>query len=111
MHSPIKNEKFILVSESVSFKTFFINVAKGLNVKPPTKEAKPWLLNIAWRLDWLNRKLFSNQRNLTKQAAKSLINTSYHDTSKIKNELNFQFKNLDKTIKDVCSLYLKDLRD
>ena len=111
MNSPLKNEKFILVSGSLSFKIFFTNVAKGLNVKPPSKEAKPWLLNIIWRLDWLNRKLFSKHRNLTKQAAKSLINTSHYDTSKIKNAINFQFKPLGKTIKGVCELYLKDLRN
>ncbi|PTM03207.1 MAG: NAD-dependent epimerase, partial [Bacteroidetes bacterium] len=57
MISTIKNENFILVAENLSFKAFQTKTAKSLGVKPPTKEAKSWLLNTAWRLDWLQFKL------------------------------------------------------
>ncbi len=111
MIGTIKNESFILVSENLSFKTFQTKTANALNVKPPNKEAKPWLLNIAWRLDWLGFKLLGKRRSLSKQTAKSAMSVTKYDNSKLKNTLNFEFKPIDKTIEEVCELYLKDLKN
>lgn len=109
MKSTIKNEAFILVSENLSFKTFFSQTAKTLDVKPPTKEAKSWLLGIGWRLDWLNYQIFGKRRSLSKQAARSAISITKYDASKLKNALNYKFKSVDQSIKEVSSLFLKDL--
>lgn len=111
MDSPIKNEGYILVSESLSFKTLQTKVAQALGVKPPTKEAKSWLLEIAWRLDWLTHKLFGKRRSLSKQSAKSATSIRKHDASKLKNALNFEFKSMAQSIEEVSDLYLKDLQD
>jgi nucleoside-diphosphate-sugar epimerase len=111
MNSVIKDEKYILVSENLSFKDFQYKVAYELNVKPPQKEAKPWLLNLAWRLDWLKHKLFKSRRSLSKQTSKSAVNISKYDNSKLKNELDFEFKPIDHSIKEICQLYLRDLKN
>ena len=111
MKSDIKNQNYILVSENLNFKTFQIKTANALEVKPPTKEAKPWLLNTAWRLDWLQFKLFGKRRSLSKQAAKSAVSSTRYDNSKIKKALNFEFKPIDESIKEVSKLYLKDLNN
>ena len=109
MQSDIKNKNFILVSENLSFKTFQTKMARSLNVRPPSKEAKPWLLGIAWRLDWLKFKLLGKRRNLSKQNAKSAVSITKYDHSKLENTLNFKFKTIDKAIEEVSQLYLKDL--
>ena len=109
MNSNIKNEGFILVSENISFKALQTKSAEELQVKPPNKEAKPWLLAIAWRLDWLKHKLFGKPRILSKQVAKSAINISKYDASKLKTALNFEFKPINKSIEEVSLLYLQDV--
>lgn len=109
MTSTIKNESFILVSENLSFKTFQTKTAQALNVEPPSKEAKPWLLDIAWRLDWLRFKLLGKRRSLTKQTAKSATSVTKYDNSKLRNTLDFEFKPIEKSIAEICQLYLKDL--
>lgn len=109
MTSTIKNEGFILVAESLSFKTVQTKIAEALEVKPPTKEAKPWILGIAWRLDWLNQKLFGKRRSLSKQAAKSTIRISKYDNTKLKNALDFEFKPINTSIDEVSQLFQKDL--
>ncbi|MEO1032195.1 MAG: NAD-dependent epimerase/dehydratase family protein [Bacteroidota bacterium] len=111
MTSDIKNERFILISENLSFKDFQYKVANALNVTPPKKEAKRWLLQIAWRLDWLKHKLFRTRRHLSKQSAKSAISISKYDSSKLKDALGFAFKPIDQSINEVCQLYLKDLKE
>ncbi|WP_138432854.1 NAD-dependent epimerase/dehydratase family protein [Winogradskyella algicola] len=110
MESNIKNENYILIAENLSFKDFQHKVAQNLDVSPPKKEAKPWLLNIAWRLDWLKHKLTGSRRNLTKQTAKSAISITKYDNSKIKTAIGIEFKSIDQSIKEVCVLYLKDLK-
>ncbi|WP_178986709.1 SDR family oxidoreductase [Winogradskyella helgolandensis] len=109
MKGSIKNEGFILVSENLSFKSFFTKVATYLDVKPPTKEAKSWLLGIGWKLDWLNHKLLGKRRRLAKQTAKSAVSITNYDASKIKNSINFEFKSIDTSIEEVSKLFLKHL--
>ncbi|WP_179333673.1 NAD-dependent epimerase/dehydratase family protein [Winogradskyella costae] len=108
MLSSIKNEGFVLVSENLSFKTFLTKTAKSLEVKAPTKEAKSWLLGVAWRLDWLQHLLFRKRRSLSKQTAKSALSITNYDASKIINGLNFKFKSIEKSIEEVSKQFLKD---
>lgn len=109
VNSPIKNEGFIVVAEHLSFKEFQTKVAKALGVKPPQKEAKPWLLAIAWRLDWLYAKLFGKRRSLSKQLAKTAVSITKYDNSKIKNATGITFTSITKSINQVSALFLKDL--
>lgn len=109
MLSELKNERFILVSESLSFKTFQEKVATVLNVAPAKKEAKRWFLELGWRLDWLNHKVFGKRRKLSKQMAKSARGMTRYDSSKVKNTLNFEFQPLYDCIKNVGGLFLKDV--
>lgn len=110
MKSSITNENYILVSENLSFKDFQNKVANALKVNPPKKEAKPWLLNIAWRADWLKHKLTGSRRSFTKHTAKSATSITMYDNSKIKSAIGFEFKPINQSIDEICELYLKDLK-
>ena len=109
MQSELKNERYILVSENLSFKDFQEKAAKSLNITPAKKEAKRWLLEIAWRLDWLNHKLFGKRRKLSKQMTIAARSMRLYDSSKLKNVLDFKFQSLEDTIKNVGQLFLKDI--
>ena len=90
------------------YESNLIFVGMQCMIDPPRKEAKPWLLEIAWRLDWLKHKLFGKRRSLAKQAAKSATSITYYNTSKIQAHLNFKFKPVDKSLEEVSNLFLKD---
>ncbi|MEM9679546.1 MAG: NAD-dependent epimerase/dehydratase family protein [Bacteroidota bacterium] len=109
MLSDIINEGYILISENFSFDVFQSKVAHHLNVPAARKEAKPWLLQLAWRLDWLSFKLFGKRRRLSKQMARSVLSITKYDNTKVREALNYKFKPLDTSIEEVCSLFLKDL--
>ncbi len=108
MHSDIINERYILISENLSFNEFQKKVAKALNVKPPKKEAGRLMLEIAWRLDWLVSKLFGKRRKLSKQLAKSIRTKTVYDNSKIKDALQIEFNSVDSAIDQVSKYYLND---
>ncbi|APX99260.1 NAD-dependent epimerase/dehydratase family protein [Lacinutrix venerupis] len=108
MQSKVKNERFILVSNNWSYKKFLTICANTLNVKPPKKEAKKWLLQIGWRLDWLKHKITGKRRILTKQLVDSLLSDSQFSGNKIKEFVDFEYSNLEDEIERTCELYLED---
>ncbi|HAI19888.1 MAG: NAD-dependent epimerase [Xanthomarina sp.] len=108
MESPIKNERFILVSENWPYKQFIDKIATSLNVKAPSKKASSLLLQMGWRLDWLKHKLTGKRRRLSKQLVHTLNSKSVYGNTKLKNQLNYQFKPLEKSITEVASIFLKE---
>lgn len=109
MSSSISNQRFIVISENLPFKIFQEKVANALHVKPAQKLANPFLLGVAWRIDWINHQLFGKRRKLSKQLANSLSSKSIYDNSKVKKSLGYEFNSIDGSISKVCGLYLKDL--
>ncbi|HXJ98968.1 MAG TPA: NAD-dependent epimerase/dehydratase family protein [Gelidibacter sp.] len=110
MQSDIKNERFTVVSENLSFKELLDQTALALKVKPPTKEATPLILALGWRLDWLNHLLTRKRRRLSKQMTKSARSITKYDTSKIKNALDIEFKTMKDSINETCHLFMEDLK-
>ena len=108
MSSAIKNQRYILVSKNMSFKAFAFKVAAHLKVKPPKKEATKRVLQLAWRLDWLNYFLRRRPRKLTKQMAKSVSKKHYYSNKKIIRDLDFKFKSIDDSIFETCQFFLSD---
>jgi nucleoside-diphosphate-sugar epimerase len=111
MQSPIKNERFIVISENLSFKQFQQQTALALGVKPATKEATALILGIGWRLDWLSRLFTGKRRRLSRQMTKSARSITKYDASKIKSTLDFEFKPMQVSIEETCQLFLDDLKN
>lgn len=105
--STIKNERFILVSENWKYQDFLQTMAKSVNAQPPLKMASPLLLQLAWRLDWLNHKLRGKRRQLTKQLVTSLTTEKLYDNSKIKTFIKYEFKKVNESLTEIGQLYQK----
>ena len=110
VESSIKNERFIIISENLSFKEFQDYTSSALKVKPASKEATPFLLGVGWRLDWLNRLLTGKRRRLSRQMTKSATSITRYDASKLKNALNTEFKPMQVSIKETSQLFLEDVK-
>ena len=110
MKSSIKNERYILIAENMSFKDFQMKVAKALGVKPSNKEASELLLSIAWRIDWLYHRLSGKPRRLSKQVSKSISRKTLFDNSKLKTDLRFKFTPIEDSIRKICKYYLSDFK-
>jgi dihydroflavonol-4-reductase len=104
MKSNIVGERFIVVAENMSFKNVILRIAEKLNAKKPKIEAKSWLLNIAWRLNWLISTIFRTKRKLSKYSANALSSSEIISNHKIKNALHFEFQDIDSVIAEVTSL-------
>ncbi len=104
MKSNISREQFILVNENLTYKELFQKMASELQVNAPFKPIPFWLLEIAWRVDWLRSSLLGKRRKLTKNMVKGLYHQETYSNKKIKDAIDFEFEDLDKAIKFCCSI-------
>jgi len=103
MNTTISGERFILSAENLHYKDFFEKISAGFKVKAPAKEAKPWMLGVAWRAAKVASLFSGNAPALTSDAARSSLNESTYSNDKIKKTLNIEFKPLDQSIQEVCA--------
>lgn len=105
MNSEIKNQQFILTGENVTYKELLSKLAPLFGKKPPTKKLPKGILFFLSGMDWLSNKLFNTKRRIVKATVRSMFTTSLYNSSKIKNELNFQFTPTEETLKRVAQEY------
>jgi len=103
MDSEITGERFTVSSENYHYKQFFAEIAKGFGIAAPPKEAKPWMLGIAWRAAKLASFFTGKAASLTSDAARSSLNTSYYSNDKIINTIDIKFKPLQQSIQETCA--------
>lgn len=104
MESTIVGERFALVSENILFKKVISQIATQLKAKNPKIEARPWMLSMAWRIDWFVSTLFHTKRSLSKYSVNALNSTTIISNAKIKNALNYEFQSIEMVIKDCVKL-------
>lgn len=102
MDAPLSAERFILSAENMPYKTFFEEIAKGFNCRPPSIAARPWMLGIAWRVARLTSLFTGEVPALTRDTARSSFNCSYYSNQKIKDTLNIDFRPVSQSINDIC---------
>lgn len=90
-------EKYLTISENLDFKTLFTMMANQMGVVPPRMEAKPWMGQIAWRLEaflsW-----FGKKPQLTRETVRTAFSSSKYSNQKITNELSIDFIPIQKSI-------------
>jgi nucleoside-diphosphate-sugar epimerase len=108
MNSEQQAERFTISAANLSYKELFTKIARGLGMKAPTREAKPWMLGIAWRAASVASLFTGRSFGLTSDTAKSSTSYSYYSNSKIKNTIGIAFKPLEQSISEVCAALTKN---
>jgi dihydroflavonol-4-reductase len=103
MESSQSGERFTISADNLHYKAFFELIAAGFGVKAPEKEAKPWMMAIAWRGAKLMSLFTGKPASLTKDAAKSSLNESLYSNAKIRKAIEIEFKPLPQSIAEVCA--------
>jgi nucleoside-diphosphate-sugar epimerase len=103
--SDANDERFVLTAENLSYQTIFTLVSDALNVKRPSREAKPWMTSLAWRLDALKSFLTRADRKFTRENAKTAHNVSHYSSERFCTRFNYKFIPIDKAIADTAKWY------
>jgi dihydroflavonol-4-reductase len=102
MNSTETAERFTISAENYHYKRLFEEIAAAYGIKAPAKEAKPWMLGIAWRAAKLASLFSGKPAALTADAARSSLNESLYSNKKIKDTIGITFKPLTQSIKEIC---------
>lgn len=95
MKSSVINERYILVSDNVSFKKVGDHFADLYDTKKPKIRLKPWMLYIAWFLEVVRSFFTSYKRQLTLEVIPSLFEDSIYSSDKFEAEFQYDFEKLE----------------
>lgn len=104
MKSEVTAERFIISNQNYTYKDLFAAIAKAFDLPTPQKEAKPWMLSLAWKANAIKNMFSGAKGGLTKATAISASNLNQFDNSKIKKQLvGFEFKPIGESITKIAN--------
>lgn len=109
MRSDIAEERFIVAAENLSYKKFFEFIAEGFEIRPPHRKVSPMLSEFLWRMERLRTMLFGGKPFITRETSRTAQKTYYYDNSKVKKVLDYEFRRVEDSIKDICDYYKMDV--
>jgi nucleoside-diphosphate-sugar epimerase len=110
LFSKIKNERFIVNGANLKYRDCFDRIAVAFNKPKATIKVTPLLKEIAWRMESVRSCILGTKALLTRETANSAMTNSSFSTAKIKEVINFNFTDIDATIKKYADWFIKDLK-
>lgn len=107
MDSDIKNQQYIMVGENITYRELLTKMAVLFDKKPPKRKLSKTFMLFVSGLDWLSNLIFRTKRRIVKDTVRSMFNTSFYTSSKIKKELDFKFTPTDETLHRIIKVERK----
>ena len=110
LFSEVKNERFIVNGTNLKYRDCFNRIADGFGKPHATIKVTPFLKEIAWRVEAFRSFITGKKPLLTQETANSAMTNGTYSTAKIKSAIEFQFTDIDSTIKKYCDWFIADLK-
>lgn len=111
MESEVKNERFILNSENLTFKELLDDIAKSIGKKPPSIRLGRTGLELAWRTDVIRSLITRSGPVLTREMAIASYNDVKYSSQKFQNRFQYSFKPVNLAISQIAEKYLNEKRN
>lgn len=103
MECGASGERYLLVGENAGYRRLFDLLSAGFGHKAPIKEAKPWMLDLAWRLERLRALFTGASPMVTKATVASSIGQRTYSNAKVSALLGYRFRTLEESVDNVVS--------
>lgn len=107
MASDIINQRYVVVSENLSYKQVLNMIADTLNKKRPNIRINKFMSACIWRFEFLRSRITLSTPLLTRHTAKSALSNHPYTSQKIIDELSFEFEpvkdSIDRVAKNMAS--------
>lgn len=104
----IKNERFVLNSQNLSFKDIFSMIAERAGKKPPSIELKPWLVNLAFPFLKIMGLLLGSKTSISKENLNSAYSKTFYSSEKFLALTGYTFIPIADSIKFIEEIYKSD---
>jgi nucleoside-diphosphate-sugar epimerase len=101
MESPVKNERFILISQNLKYRELIEKIATGVKSKKPTFALSKSILYLLYILDKTAYALGLKKSFLNRATIENLCSIQQFDGSKIENVLNFTYQDISSTFNKI----------
>ncbi|GIJ96117.1 NAD-dependent epimerase/dehydratase family protein [Capnocytophaga stomatis] len=105
--SDVENQRFVLNGLNQTYEYILKNIANYLQVKSPQRKISHKTLRLLARLDGFLSFFRIKKRTLTSRSADSLGRMINYDGNKITQFIDFQYKDIDNSLKEICQEYKK----
>ncbi len=102
----ITAQRYVLNSENISNKQLLTDIATLLGKKAPTIAARPFMLQLAWRVAKLAGKVTGKRPALTRESAHAAAEKLSYSNAKIVKETGYTFKPLAQTLQEIANTYI-----
>lgn len=103
MEKGSSGERYLLVGENAGYKRLFELMARSFGNEPPTREAKPWMLGLAWRAERMRGWLTGSSPLVTRATARTSMGQRSYSSEKAKRLLSYEFRPLEESVANVVS--------
>lgn len=107
MEQNLFNQRYILVSENLSFAKIMKYTAISIDKKPPQKALRKWMIALGWIFQKLGTVVGIKQQ-ITKADINGLFTTSIYENSKVKSAINFKFTPIQEVIQQTGAIFKKE---
>ncbi|MDR6299453.1 SDR family oxidoreductase [Mesonia maritima] len=108
MQSDLQNERFIIISENLSFKEVLQQIAVSIHKPKPTKRLHSWMVFLGWIFQSLGKFFFNTKKELTSRSIKAISSRSYYSNEKVKEKLNYEFQPIEKVIQKTGKEFISE---
>ena len=108
MNSEVVNERFISVSDNLTYKELLTSLAYEFNKRPPRKMISIKLLQLLWRLDWLWHLITRNKRKLSRLQVEALKKRWMYKGDKIESYVKFEYSSLQDQLPQFCQIFREE---
>ena len=108
LFSNVKNERFIVNGANLKYRDCFDRIAVAVNKPKATIKVTPFLKEIAWRLEAIRTFFTGNKPLITRETADNAMTDSSYSTTKIISAIDFNFTDIDVTIKKYADWFIAD---
>ena len=104
----VYRQRFLLVSENLSYRSVLETIARNLGVQPPSRPLRRWHLELLWRLDWARQRLTGSPRQLSRSMARHMGGPGRYSNEKVREALGYSFQPMEEVIAACATAFKKD---
>lgn len=108
MDSDIKNEKFVVSAENLSYKEMLDNIADGLGKRRPNIKVNTPMAVLAWNFFKLRGMITGKSPVITKETARTAMRKYKYSNKKFTDLSGMDFHKIGDTITELCEIYKKN---
>ena len=111
MDSDIQNERFLLASQTLSYKVLFAQIADAINGKAPYIQASKFMTQLAYSLEKVRSGLLRIEPKITRQTHKILHTCDDYSGTKICEKIGFSYTPMAQTINFIGECFIESHRN